>query len=169
MQRGHDQGQDRAVLTESTDNYTISDKAFLALKTLWYRWPHLRTVVMEKTTHRLPCICQGPKELFCYLYISKSNIPNVVEAKFISGTHPISFYFPLSPPTYPALVICFTLLMILPSLLLISLSFLPTSNQPARSRKEPPFPWSHSWILSGNTRFLPSCFQKSSCCICTWI
>lgn len=29
MQRGHDQGQDRAVLTESTDNYTISDKASL--------------------------------------------------------------------------------------------------------------------------------------------
>lgn len=134
MQRGHDKGQDRVVLKGSTDNYTILDKVFFASKKLWYEGPHPQTVVMEKTTSLLPCICQGPSELFCYLYISKSSIPNVMEAKFISG---ILHQCLLSPLKYPALVICFTIPMtqnVLLSLPLLSLSLLARSNQPARSR-----------------------------------
>lgn len=98
---------------------------------------------MENTTSILPCICQGSddssKELFGYLYISKDNTQNEVEAKLISGTlyQYLSFLHLLLSLQCPTFVTCVTIPVtqnILPSLLLFPLLLLATSNQTARSK-----------------------------------
>lgn len=119
----------------STDNYTILNKTFFASKILWYEWPRPQIIVMENTASILPC--QGPddssKELLCYLYISKDNTRNEVEAKLIPGTlyQCLSFFhllLSLQCPTLgqkcPTFVTCVTIPMtqnILPSLPLLPL------------------------------------------------